>query len=554
MDFLKSQFERIQQQIAALTPSQKMLTGTLVAIMVMTLLWWGRYAGSAEMEPVLDQALNQDDLGRIEATLSQKQIEYRITGDKILVPSERKIEALSILGYNGALPKDTANGFDDIIKQLSPWDGAGRQNAMFNHGKELTLSRIISHFPDVSSAVVVIDPRTERHIGGDIDSTATVMVQMKPGTRVGKQLVKAAASVVAGAQSGLAMKNIRVVVDGVAQKINDLNSDDATVDADSLLQIRQNAEQLFAQKVVDHLADIPGVLVSVTVTVNNQAVTQEKTSVDEKKSLHVESETNSKSQEQTNTPPAAAEPGAAPNTGLAITAATPASSAGESNSNQTEDKISYLNVPAITHEQMRMAAGMVTPVAASVRIPHSHFVMVAKNLANGKDPDAQTLKQTIQDECAKTSTAVAKSLGLTNDTDVSVEVYADATPTNEMVAPASAASSVTLALGGHFKEIALGALALISLFMVSSMVRKSSPMMPAPALSGAAGAAGPRSAPLPSVEQVIGEAAEGGTLLAGVELDEDSVRNQQMMEQVATLVEENPDTAATLVKRWLAHG
>ena len=217
MDFLKSQFDRIQQQLAGLTPSQKMLTGTLVTIMVMTLVWWGRYAGTAEMEPVLDQPLSQEDAGRIATQLAERHIEYKTTGDKVLVPSDRKLEALSVLSYNNALPKDTATGFDEIIKQLSPWDGTDRQNAMFNHGKEMTLSRIIGNFPDVASASVIIDPHNERHIDSNIEPTAMVVIQMKGGAHPGKQLVKAAASMVAGAQSGLAMRNIKVVVDGAPE-------------------------------------------------------------------------------------------------------------------------------------------------------------------------------------------------------------------------------------------------------------------------------------------------------------------------------------------------
>src|SRR5947209_16235247 len=106
MDFLKSQFDRIQQQVSALTPSQKMLTGTLVTIMVMTLLWWGRYAGTAEMEPVLDQSLSQDEAGRIATELARQHIEYKNSGDRILVPSDRKLDALAVLSYNSALPKD----------------------------------------------------------------------------------------------------------------------------------------------------------------------------------------------------------------------------------------------------------------------------------------------------------------------------------------------------------------------------------------------------------------------------------------------------------------
>jgi flagellar biosynthesis/type III secretory pathway M-ring protein FliF/YscJ len=38
-----------------------------------------------------------------------------------------------------------------------------------------------------------------------------------------------------------------------------------------------------------------------------------------------------------------------------------------------------------------------------------------------------------------------------------------------------------------------------------------------------------------------------------MEMDEDAVKAQQMVEQVKTMVKENPDAAANLVKRWLNH-
>lgn len=72
MDLFKAQFDRIQKQLAGLTASQKMLTATLVAIMVMTLVWWGHYAGEAEMEPVLDQSFTQEDIGRITNELTAR--------------------------------------------------------------------------------------------------------------------------------------------------------------------------------------------------------------------------------------------------------------------------------------------------------------------------------------------------------------------------------------------------------------------------------------------------------------------------------------------------
>ncbi|HLL90724.1 MAG TPA: hypothetical protein VK324_15590, partial [Tepidisphaeraceae bacterium] len=63
------------------------------------------------------------------------------------------------------------------------------------------------------------------------------------------------------------------------------------------------------------------------------------------------------------------------------------------------------------------------------------------------------------------------------------------------------------------------------------------PEMPAPQLFGG--------------EPIAGEVGGGDQTLDGMELDEDAVRAQQMLDQVQTMVKEDPDGAANLVKRWL---
>ena len=44
MDFLRQQLVIIQERLRGLTPSQKLLAGALVVIMMMTMLYWGRFA------------------------------------------------------------------------------------------------------------------------------------------------------------------------------------------------------------------------------------------------------------------------------------------------------------------------------------------------------------------------------------------------------------------------------------------------------------------------------------------------------------------------------
>src|SRR5689334_10884959 len=98
-----------------------MLAVALVAVMAMTLAMWGRYAGTAEMEPVLEQALKPDELSRITLELRKQGIDYRVVNDKVLVAADRKIEALANLSYAQAVPQNTRDSYDEIIKRISPW-------------------------------------------------------------------------------------------------------------------------------------------------------------------------------------------------------------------------------------------------------------------------------------------------------------------------------------------------------------------------------------------------------------------------------------------------
>src|SRR5687767_10803392 len=113
MDFLKGQLDKIQQQLGGLNASQKMLSGSLVAIMVMTLLWWGRYAAVAEMEPVLEQAFSDGNVGPAQMLLKSNGISTRSENGRILVPADKLEEAVASLAFAGLMPTDSASAFDE---------------------------------------------------------------------------------------------------------------------------------------------------------------------------------------------------------------------------------------------------------------------------------------------------------------------------------------------------------------------------------------------------------------------------------------------------------
>ncbi len=556
MDFLKNQAAKIREQLAGLTASQRMLAGSLAVIMVMTLMWWTRYAGTSEMEDLYSQDLTAEEMASVSTSLDTHAIAKKVVGNRIQVASERKMEALSMVQFDQAGPRDTSGGFDEIITKMnSPWNTDMTQTVMFNRAKEATLAQIMREWPGVRDARIVINNAQRRAFGeASVMPTATVNLKMKtsgekPAT---KRLIEAAADTVAGAVSGMIRSKVNVIIDGASHSVQDRDAD-GNGGGDTWMELVKEHERYFSTKIQDHLRWLEGVYVTVSVDPKMQQSILIKESYDKKGTLSIPQSTRERTDENSTNSRPPGEPGAVPNTGVAnqslsVSGGGPAASGGAegtvSNTSETETKNVVL--PSWVHETIKSPAGASAVVGASVSIPRSYFARIFKTATgSAKDPDEATLAPFITAEINRIKPMVAACVSQTPEDKVAVDWYWDALPSVDLSAQPAAATSLPLALTGHMKEIGIGLLAVISLFMVSMMVRKGSPAPIIPPQSERA------AAPLKNQEDLIGEVGEGIQSMDAVEIDDDSVRTEQMVSQVATMVKENPDGAASLVKRWL---
>jgi flagellar biosynthesis/type III secretory pathway M-ring protein FliF/YscJ len=102
--------------------------------------------------------------------------------------------------------------------------------------------------------------------------------------------------------------------------------------ADDVLTAQQQAEKVYAQKVVEQLPFINGVLVSVTVDIEIQTQTKSEEVFDPTKVASKEQLTESDTTEENNVQPGAAEPGAIPNSPLSVGPSGGSASAGGTSS------------------------------------------------------------------------------------------------------------------------------------------------------------------------------------------------------------------------------
>ncbi len=505
------------------------------------------------MEPVLDQAFSAQDVSRITANLASRGIHYTVSGDRILVPADRKFEVIAALSYAKLMPRDTASGFDEMMKNLSnPFNAETMNEKLFNHGKEVMLSQIIQNFPNVAKADVMIDPTREVHVSASVEPSATVTLTMQDGAQAPDQLVDAAADVVQGAQSGLARSQIKVVVGGVPRRLHDTeDGNDISGAGSDALELEQKAEVNAEKEIKDYFSYIPDLKVFVKVKVNSTSTEQTQQEYDPKKVVQKEVETNNDTVESSNPNPASGEPGVSTNAGLAVNG--PSAGSASTNS-ETKENTKFQNFVTSTESHTKTPPGLTSVVAATVRVPMAYFEAIyTKRNPDAKAPTDAQLQPLLEAELPKIRTDVLKCTGLLTATDVAVETYLDAAPVVATAPATASALSVSTLIGGHSRDLMLGGLAVMSLFMVSMMVRKGTPVLVAPAAAtGGAVAMGPGGT-LSTEEAVAGEVSGGGSMLNGMELDEAAVRSQQMLEQVSSMVKENPEAAANLVKRWMSH-
>jgi flagellar biosynthesis/type III secretory pathway M-ring protein FliF/YscJ len=558
MEFLKLQFERARQQWNQLAPSQRMLAASLLVIMVMTMMWWGSLAGKSELEVLLDQPMSAQELGAIRDRLTTIGIPSRVVGDRIHVAADRRLDALADLTVSHLMPADTRNAFDELAARSNPFWSSRQHDQAQLQAKQAVLAQVIRRFPPVAHATVVIDPTRERGMGGTQPS-ATVSMNFRSGERAEAKWADGAADLLTGAVAGLDRSRIKVLINGVSQRIRAAGEESLAGDSGEIrMALQQKAEQHFVSKLQGQFGFIEGAMFSVAVKLELGHKRMREHRVDPKSTVQKPVRDKTSTEETQSGRSGGGEPGMALNQPLSVSSA--AGAAGEAQKGTSEVTETDFLVDMNKSDIESFDPGGESAVThASMLVPRSHFVRTYQRETNTaeKAPDETILADFIKNRLERWKPHVRAVTGMAKDAEVNLDVYTDLMPEAVMAAPATAGLAMSL-VSAHGKEIALGVLALLSLFMVSNIVKKSGPV---PALATAGAAVGPAAnavltpkSPLALVagEEVVGEVRAGDALLEGMEVDTEAVRSQEMLKQVEELVGEDPDAAAALVKRWLS--
>ncbi|MHC4799305.1 MAG: hypothetical protein ACYTF1_21930, partial [Planctomycetota bacterium] len=182
MEFLNKLFIQTQSHLKGLTRFQRwsvLLCLVLVFVALYQLVDW---AGSSELEPLLDQPMKVQEMNRIEGQLTNWDVNYRVVEGKIMVPAEVRARLQAKLAQARLLPNDTSMGFDRLMREKNFWQSTEENRRQWSVAKGNELARVIREFEGVLDARVFIDKHTKRTIGpARVSPKASVFVKMAAG-------------------------------------------------------------------------------------------------------------------------------------------------------------------------------------------------------------------------------------------------------------------------------------------------------------------------------------------------------------------------------------
>lgn len=575
MDQLRKVLTLITGQLTKLTPTQKLLFGSVCVIALMSLFLVSQYAGKAQMVELIPAGTPEDQAKAAEY-LDGAGIPYEFNSEKkVIVPTERKFPALARMAKAQVISGQAMLGRNNLVEHQDWLKPKAVQDQMYVTALCNDLAHVISNFPGFDAAkraeVFISAPETAG-LGSPVKrSVATVTVFPNSGTKLDQGTVDALADLVAGTTAGLETKNVSII-DGVNRRSYRAGQENG-FSANGYIEQVAIVEERVRDKIVDHLGRFIGdVVVSVNAIVDGSRtdVRTEQALPKGEGTIAVPIEERSTTSTSSSGSKAAA-PGLGGNVEMDISYA---GNEGGNTSDETSETRYEAKIGSRT-EVKQMPRGRPTKINVAVSVPRGYVEEVLKQRkgsagAGAAAADAAPTDAEIEAEwTSRTAKGIedmvrplvqtANMAGTALETgEVVVSLIpvaiASVGPGGTMGGPgggdgSTGVSGITnLVSSGLFKQAMLGGLAVLSIGMMFMLVRKAG-----------------RSATLPTAEELVGippaiepdsdlvgEADEGETPMMGIEIDNDQLKRQKMLQEVSDLVKSNPQSAVGVFNRWLA--
>ena len=572
MDRLRQIFEYTKAHLGQMSPTQKMLIGSAVIIMAMTMFMVNQYSSQAKMM-ALD--IDPDSVADAMSYLDRNQIKYETSGTSVMVQADRYMQAVQGLTQKGAMGPDAIKQLMTSIQSQQWWAPREQNQQAMNAAMSHTLSTIVTGWSYISRATIIVQSPLRRPMIGLQEPAPTASAEIHPrgGSELTRSQVRAIADFIAGAVSDLKAEDVKVIdaSNGRSMRVKESGS----FDASNYSELRAQVENEYEEKIYALLHNIPKVIVAVNAQID--IASESRFEREYKKDgagtvLLPLSEQTTTSEEKSGGLSGTAG-GVQPNTGTSIVTRTTNNGEGRTNN---EAKTDYTPGLGMTESQKNDPKGYAKKVRASINVPRPYYERIWK-MANADatdPPDDAALQPIIDSENQKISELVREQIDTsafvtngngganagtaTGNGDVTVHMYYDFDETagiggfGSIEANSSGGGFLSVlggSTGGIVKTIAVSTLALVSIFLMFRLIRGGTTRRTLPTAEELVGI--PPSLEVDD-EELVGMAAGGEPALEALELDDDEMRSRNLMDQVQEMVSSSPADAARLISRWAA--
>ena len=574
MGALQRAIDTIRRQLAGLSLTHWIIVVCVATIAVLTLVLVATMSsGVANIELLQSGTVAEKE--RAAEQLTHVGILAKLQDGKLMVPESKSLEARRYLAQAGGLPKDRALYFETLLSKQSWMNSRQANDQGYKVALQNELSRMIEGLSGVESASVLMEIPESQGLGAAMRKpTAAVSVKSASGQAVPQATIDGIANIVAGSVAGLSADHINITDAGTGAR-RTISSDESQA---SLLALdnSQRVERQAREKIEGFLSYIPGVQVAVTASVDvTRSVAEVQSFLPEKQgTVQLTKKTTTTTNNSNEASGVAAVPGVEANQAADITRG---SGGGGAKTENNDETVENENKFGSRTERIVDPKGQSTSVAVSVSVPKGYIVRLMQETgaaagAPGAKPtvpsDAELQKKFDTDvkpsivalvanhvramiSQANAKMSAAELSKLVSDSVTVAMIPADipaAAPTQSASLLGGLTGSGGGALsGGLIEKVSLAVLSLVAMGMMLSVVKKAARRADTPTAEEIVGVP-------PALEgsaDVIGEADESETAMAGIEVGEGEMQAQKILEQVGELVEENPDGAAKLVSRWI---
>jgi flagellar M-ring protein FliF len=546
MDFLNQAFAQMGDMFRSMTPGARLTSGLLMLLVVISLGYlFTQQVSSGDAYLMNGEPISASQLPAMEAAFSKAGLNnYTIDGTKIRVPNGQQAAYMGALADAKALPPNFSIYLDDALDNSNAFESRAQREQRINVAKQKELARILCNINGIENAAVLYDVETKRGLNQTMLKTASVSIKPLGSQNLDSQQVSSIRHTVSAAYAGLKPDNVTVTDLNGRTYPGGADDGDTGPTSDRLGIAKQQQEIQWQSKIQKLLAYVHGAIVTTNVELDNKRVSHSDAVEYGTKAVPLSTSEESTSMTHEGSPSAGA-PGYIANAANAPGALGVARKG--SSESADESKTDSRSVVDTTHTVTEDFPFTTRMVKVSVAVPSSYLKQIwqksnpVEEGAEPTEPDQAALDTIREEEIARITSCVAPLLpkptsGALAPTDlVTVNVFQDIS--GEAIPEPGVTDNAMAWFAQSWSMLGMVGLAMFSLMMLRSMVRGTTVAMAPQRAEGPAG----ENEPIP----------EENTVQPSQRLGKFSGSGPTLRDELSELVQEDPDSAANILRTWI---